>query len=119
MLLQMRVMHACINTSMLVVHVHTGSYTGSIKYNMLVYVILIVDSLIKMVCYFAVHKIANDACVVYAQNADWEANPAECIIGHTYHNKVSLLHSCMHATLPLYCMNCQELLVVTVGVHLC
>ena len=31
------------------------------------------------------------------QHADWDANPAEMIIGHTYHNKVGSQTSCTAA----------------------
>ena len=33
--------------------------------------------------------------VLPLQNADWDANPAEFIIGHTYHNKVKVQTLCM------------------------
>ena len=34
---------------------------------------------------------------VAVQHADWDANPAEMIIGHTYHNKVGSPTQCTAA----------------------
>ena len=46
------------------------------------------------------------------QQADWDANPAEMIIGHTYHNKVNSGRLCMYMGCTM-CDDCRGGLLLT------